>query len=365
MKARRRFAGKRAALLLFASLLFTIFFPFGTRGRIYAQEPSQPAARERRATEAPRASAQEDDEEIVEVESSLVNLLFTAVDKEKRFVTELKREDVRVLEDGRPQELFVFERQTELPLALTLLVDTSRSQEFTLPAAKTAATGFLEAIVRPDKDEVAVVSFSGSAISEQDMTNDIARVRAAIERIKIVLPPDEDDEGIVVAQDPNVPPLGSTAIWDAIIATCDDLTPRLKSTGRPQLRRAIILLSDGEDSTSRMMIEDAIETAIRSDTIIYSIGVESKKYGIDRKALRKIAESTGGRAFFPVDDTTLRAAFGQIAQELRSQYIAAYSPTNRARDGKLRQVLIEITNKDLRKRKLRLTYRQGYYAAIK
>jgi Ca-activated chloride channel family protein len=132
-------------------------------------------------------------------------------------------------------------------------------------------------------------------------------------------------------------------------------------------RRAIIVLSDGVDTSSRLERSEAIERAIKADTIIYSVGIgDSDNFeGVYADALRKLSEPTGGRAFFPEDDTDLPVAFAQIQKELRSEYWVAYSPTNKKRDGSYRRVKIEVINPELRKQKLQLNYRQGYFARTK
>jgi VWFA-related protein len=152
---------------------------------------------------------------------------------------------------------------------------------------------------------------------------------------------------------------GTTAIWDSIAVTCRQVLAR--SAG--QRRRAIILLTDGHDSSSRVARSSAIDQAIGTDTVIYAIGIGDSKYeGVDKGALKDVAERTGGRAFFPKKEDDLRAAFAEIEQELRSQYLLAYSPSNKSRDGGFRKMTLEITNPDLQKEKLKLRYRPGYFA---
>lgn len=305
-----------------------------------------------------------DSDEVVRVETDLTNMLFTAVDKNKRFVTEMRKEDIRVMEDGVPQEIFTFERQTDRPLSLALLIDTSISEERTLPAEKRAAATFVDSVVRPEKDEVAVISFTGESTLEQGLTGNTSRVRRALERIEFVPPAGYIGGGMGV---PGTPPIsgtnnslaGSTAIWDSIWVTSEDVL----SQTTDKTRRAIILLTDGEDTSSQKKMADAIDRAVKNDVVIYAIGIGDRyQYGMNEGALKKVAERTGGRAFFPDDETELRAAFAQIQLELRSQFLVAYSPTNKTRDGAFRKVQIEIVNQDLRKQNLRLNYRQGYFA---
>ncbi|HEX7996997.1 MAG TPA: VWA domain-containing protein [Pyrinomonadaceae bacterium] len=303
------------------------------------------------------------DDEVLRVETDLTNILFTAVDKQKRFVTSLRQEDIRVTEDGQPQEIFTFARQTDLPLSLAIVIDTSVSEERTLPIEKEAASAFVDSVVRPAKDEVAVLSFTGETTLEQGLTGSVARIRRALDRVEFVPPSGYIGGG----QTAGTPPIsdqgqriaGTTAIWDAIWVTSDEVL----SETSDKTRRAIILLTDGQDSSSQKKLDEAIDRAVRADAVIYSIGIGDEYYGgVNKGTLKKVSERTGGRAFFPEDEADLRAAFRQIQDELRSQYLVAYSPTNKNRDGSFRKVQIELVNPELQKQKYKLTYRQGYFA---
>lgn len=317
-----------------------------------------------RAAEAPNPA----DEEVVRVDSSLTNVFFTAVDKQKRYVTTLQRDDLRILEDGVPQEIFTFERQTDLGLSLAILIDTSMSQERTLPDEKAAARVFLESVVRPKKDLASIISFTGEATLEQGLTDNAARLQTAVNQTFVVRPSGYIGGGVVVPQttptvagigsnDPTI--AGSTAIWDAIWVTSNEVLTHAPD----RTRRAIILMTDGYDTSSRIERDKAIEQAIKSEVVIYSIGIgDPSEDGVDEKKLRKISEKTGGRAFFPLDETELRAAFAQIEQELRSQYLLAYTSNNKRDASAYRQVKLDIVAPALRKQNLKLTYRQGYYA---
>ncbi|MGB7926196.1 MAG: VWA domain-containing protein [Pyrinomonadaceae bacterium] len=304
-------------------------------------------------------------DDVLKVDTDLTNILFTAVDKNKHFITTLRQEDIRVFEDGTPQEVFTFQQETDRPLSLALLIDVSVSQRETLPNEKASAQIFLDTIFSSQRDQVAIVSFTGDATVEQELTADVGRVRRAIDRVEIVLPPGYAGggaiPGISTSGTPPVDPrMGTTAIWDAVWVTADELL----STTSETKRRAIILLTDGVDTSSIKERSEAIDHAVKNDTVIYSIGIgDSLNYqGIEKDTLHKLSERTGGRAFFPEDERELRAAFAQIQQELRSQYSVAYSSSNKRRDGAYRKVRIEIVNPELRKQKLRLTYRQGYFA---
>lgn len=308
--------------------------------------------------------ATQPDDDVITVESNLANVLFTAVDRDRRYVTTLRREDLRVTEDNVPQEIFTFERQTDLSLSLAILIDVSGSQEKTLPAEKIAARKFIESVIRPTKDEAAVISFAGEAIIEQNLSGSKSSLARAIERVNFAVPPGYIGGGIIVQQG-GTPPggvptvMGATALWDAVWATSEEVLSRAPE----RTRRAIILLTDGIDTSSQLKSGEAIERTVKADAAIYAIGIGDPDYdGVDDGKLRKVCEKTGGRAFFPRNDNDLRAVFAQIEAELRSQYLIAYSPTRKALDGSFRKVKIEVTNPELRKQKLRLTYRPGYFA---
>jgi VWFA-related protein len=158
---------------------------------------------------------------------------------------------------------------------------------------------------------------------------------------------------------PASPPEGTTAIWDAVALTSQNVLAKAPGVRR----RAIVLLTDGYDTTSRLSSKEAVNRALAAETVIYAIGIgDSKAQGVDRGPLRSLAERTGGRAFFPDKKFDLNAAFAEIEQELRTQYLIAYSSTNKKRDGAYRKITIEITNAELRQQKLELRHRPGYFA---
>jgi VWFA-related protein len=306
-----------------------------------------------------------DDDEIERVDTSLTNVIFTAVDKNKRFVSNLKQEDIRILEDGVPQQIFTFQQQIDLPLSLAIVIDTSISQERTLPEEKAAARAFVDAVMRPSKDEVAVLSFTGDSTLEQGLTGNPARVRSAIERVEFVAPSGGYVGGGVVVGTPpisgdNQSRAGSTAIWDAVYATCHEVM----TESSDKTRRAVVLLTDGDDTSSTLKLDEAVQEALKTDTLVFAIGIgDSFGFsGVDEGSLRKITERTGGRAYFPRSEEDLRNAFAQIQRELREQFLVAYAPTNKRRDGSYRKLQLEIINPELRKQNVKLNYRQGYFA---
>lgn len=358
-----RFLNKAIAYSLIAPLLFLASLGFDSACvRVHAQSPVQATPAPTPEPQGTEAAVQGD--EVERVETNIVNVLFNAVDKNRRFVTTLRPEDVRVFENDEAQTVATFERETALPLSLAILIDVSGSQESTLPDEQAAAHIFIDSVLRPDRDKAAVVSFTGDATVEQDLTNNFVRLHRAIEHVEIATPATKDEAFVYEkaeeesartgTDNPGLP--GSTAIWDAVWATATDMLSQTPE----RTRRAIILLSDGADSTSRLKKEQAIEAVVKANAVVYAIGIGDADF--DEGALKKVAERTGGRAFFPENEAKLNAAFAQIQQELRSQYLLSYSPTNKARDNSFRQLKIDLVNPELRKQKLKLTYRNGYFA---
>jgi len=311
----------------------------------------------------PPTTAPEPEAEVIRVETDLVNSLFTATDKDRHFITSLRAADIAIFENDVPQTISLFERETDRPLSLALLIDTSDSQRGVLTEEKNAARAFVDSVIRPDKDRAAVVSFTGVPKIEQEPTNDLAKLHRGIVRVKIEISP-ENERRIANGDDPlpkEQDPSGYTGIWDAMWMTIENLLSKTPEG----TRRAIVLLSDGDDTSSTIKKQDVIDFAVKSDVAIYSIGFRDRDFQegkLDTGALRKISDRTGGRAFFPTQPDELQTSFAQIDQELRSQYLIGYSPTNKNRDGSYRRTRIEITNPTLRQNKAQLFYRQGYYA---
>lgn len=311
-----------------------------------------------------REEVPQDSDEVIKVETNLTNIFFTAADKHKRFVGNVKAEDIRVLEDGQPQEIFTFQQNIDLPLSLAILIDTSASEERTLPDLKIAARAFLENVLRANRDEAAILSFTGETTLEQGFSGNLERLRKAIDRVEFIPPSGYIGGGVVVNGTPpisgtNQSLAGSTAIWDAVWATSEELI----STSAEHTRRAIILLTDGVDTSSRMKMDEAIDRAQKADALIYAIGIGDRyTFNVNEGVLRKMAERTGGRAYFPSHERDLREAFEQIQRDLREQYLVAYSPTNKARDGSYRRIEIQVVNPALKQQNLKLNYRAGYFA---
>jgi Ca-activated chloride channel homolog len=356
----REMFGSKNLMVLSVGLLFVAAALFGWNFSEAQQMPTTQKQSAPSPTVTPEAIPEES--ETIKIDTELVNVLFTAQDKDRRLLTNLKKEDIKILEDGQAQEIFTFARQTDLPLSIAVVIDTSQSQQRTLPEEKDAAKSFVESVVRPEKDEVAVLSFTGETTLEQDLTGNVQRLRRAIDRVEFV-PAAGTLNGVLIG----TPPIsgrsqqiaGSTAIWDALWVTSSEVL----SKAPERTRRVIVLMSDGFNTFGSKKLEDAVNQAIKHDAIIYSIGIGDDFYGgVDESLLRKISERTGGRAFFPRDEADLRKAFTQIQIEMRSQYLIAYEPSNQKRDGTFRKIEIQVANTELAKQKVKVTHRQGYFA---
>ncbi len=266
-----------------------------------------------------------------------VNLVFTVTDKRGRFIKDLKQSDFQVLDDSRPPASVVnFGSETNLPLRVGLLVDASNSIRDRFRFEQDAAIEFLNQIVRPRFDRAFVLGFDTTPEVTQDFTDSAEKLSNGVRMLR---------------------PGGGTALYDAIYFACRDKL--MKSQDQIATRRAIILLTDGEDNQSRVTREEAIEMALRAEVVIYPIStnVSGIKMKGD-KVLERFAEATGGRAFFPFKIEDVANAFSEIQDELRSQYLLAYKPANLQSDGRYHS--IEILAENHKNYKVRS--RKGYYA---
>ena len=267
-----------------------------------------------------------------------------------RFVENLRLEDLAVTTDKLPAEAFRLELKQDQSLAVVILLDTSTSQQYSLPQTKLAGQKFVEWILKTKKDRAALVSFSGTATVEEDLTNDLPKIRTAIGRIHTDRPADYG----VAGRTPPITPQrqGTSAIWDAVWATTEGI---LQSAG--DSRRVIVLLTDGEDSSSSTTLRQTIEYAAGQDVAVFSIGITDTGYfRFGRNDLTDLSTDTGGRAFFPKKIQDLPDILQKIEQEVRATYLLNYCPAKSlSSSGKLQ---IEITNPQLRKAKVRLLYRR-------
>lgn len=280
----------------------------------------------------------------IRVEVNLVNLFATVRDKHKAIVTGLTKDDFQVYEDGQPQEISYFSAESNLPITLGLLVDTSGSEYYMLSAEKEAGSRFLARVLRKG-DLAMVMSFDTDVDLLADFSDDRALLNRAINRAQINAP-----SGGMIAQGPlPTSGTGGTNFYDAVYLACHD-----KLSGEAG-RKAIVVLTDAEDTGSKLQLLDAIDAAQRTDTVVHILLVAAD--GGDQVVAKHMTDETGGRMIVVRSDKNLEQAFDQISEELRSQYTLGYTPTNKARDGSYRKIKVEMKNKDYS-----VLTRKGYYA---
>ena len=272
----------------------------------------------------------------IKVRVDLVNVLMTVTNKKNRFEVGLSKDDFRVFEDDKPQTIRYFSRETDLPLRIGVLVDTSTSIRDRLRFEQEAAIDFLNTTLRAGKDLAFVAAFDVQPQVVQDYTDDMEKLSGAI-------------RGLLAG--------GVTTLYDAVYFSCREKM-LIFPPPEPYLRRVLIIISDGEDNQSEHTREEALAMAQHAEVTIYAISTNATGLPLHGdKVLRRLAEQTGGRAFFPFKASDTAANFQEIARELRSQYTLAYISTNQAHDGAFRSITIEPVPKGLQVRA-----KAGYYA---
>lgn len=266
-----------------------------------------------------------------------VPVVFTVTDKHNHYVRDLSKKDFKVMDDGRPvTEIRSFRRETDLPLRVGLLIDSSASVRGRFKFEQEAAIEFMNQTIRPKYDQAFVLGFDSSLEVTQDFTGDSELLSKGIRSLR---------------------PGNSTRLYDALFYACRE---RLNESETSSVRKAIVLITDGEDNSSRSTREEAIDMALRANVIVYTISTnfpgysESGKYD---KILQRIADATGGRWFEPFQVTDVANAFSQIQADLRSQYALAYRPEDFKHDGRYRTIEILAEHKGLK-----VHSRHGYYA---
>jgi VWFA-related protein len=275
---------------------------------------------------------------------NLVNLFATVRDKHKAIVTGLKQDDFQVYEDGQLQEITNFSAESNLPITLGILMDTSGSEYYMLSGEKEAGSRFLGRVLRKG-DLAMIMTFDTDVDLLADFTDDRGMLDRAINRAQINAP-----SGGMIAQGP-LPSSGSggTNFYDAVYLAAHD---KLSSEAG---RKAIVVLTDAEDTGSKLQLGDAIEAAQRTDTVVHILLVAAD--GGDQSVARRLTDDTGGRMIIVRSERNLEQAFDQISEELRSQYTIGYTPTNKKHDGSYRKIRVEMKNKDYS-----VLTRRGYYA---
>ena len=284
------------------------------------------------------AASEEEDQPILTIKSRVdeVNVLFIATDRHGKFVRNLNQNDFSIFDDHKPvQSILNFRRETDLPIELGLLVDVSGSVQGRFAFEKEAATGFLQHIIRPGYDRAFVVGFNKESRLTQDFTDQVPSLAAGVQRLS---------NG------------GGTALYDAVYKACKEKLLR-ENSDRP-IRKAVVILSDGEDNQSEHSRAQAIEMAQRAEVLIYAISTDDSGLILrGDKVLEDLASATGGRAFFPYKMKDITHSFAAIEDELRSQYDVSYKPSDFDADGRYRSIEITALKKDLQVRA-----RRGYYA---
>jgi VWFA-related protein len=276
------------------------------------------------------------DQNRIKVRVELVNVLTTVTDKKNRLVTDLTKDDFRIFEDGRPQAIRFFSRETDLPLRIGILVDTSNSIRDRLRFEQEAAIDFLNIAVRPGKDLAFVVAFDVEPQLVQDYTDDLEKLSNGIRGLQAG---------------------GVTSLFDSVFSSCKEKMLFFPPP-EPYLRRVMIIISDGQDNQSVHTREEALAMAQRAEVTIFTISTNRTGLeGRGDKVLQRLADVTGGHAFFPFEAGDLAADFQEIARELRNQYSLAYVSTNAAHDGTFRSITIQPVDKNLRVRA-----KNGYFA---
>lgn len=267
--------------------------------------------------------------------SDEVNVIFTVTDKHNKFIKDLKQAQFKILDNNRPpKQIMNFSAETDLPLRVGLLIDASNSIRDRFLFEQDAAISFLHQIIRPNTDKAFVLAFDEVWDLTQDFTGDLDKLTKGVKVIR---------------------PGGGTALWDAVFYACRDKLMKEKETG--PVRRAIILVSDGDDNQSRVLRQEAIEMAQRAGVIVYTISTNlSNNPDEGDRSLKMLAEATGGQAFFPFKLQDVANAFHDINEELRSQYSIFYKPDDFQANGQFRPIQILADNK-----KFKVRAKRGYY----
>src|SRR5713226_4178296 len=270
------------------------------------------------------------------LEVNRVNMLFTVTDKKGKFITDLGKEDFQVIENKRPQAIQEFTAESDLPLRIAILIDTSNSIRDRFKFEQEAAIEFINSVIRPREDKAMVVSFDTAAELVADLMDDPEKLAKSIRNLR---------------------PGGGTALYDAIYFACRD---RLQQDQpRHKFRRAIIIASDGDDNQSRVTRDQALEMAQKADVVVYAISTNISRIESDGdKVLTYLSSETGGQAFFPFKIQDLAQSFDNIANELRRQYNIFYRPEPLKADGLYHAIVVKVNGR----KDLVVRARKGYYA---
>ena len=284
----------------------------------------------------PAKPAPDDTDTRIVLEVNRVNVLFTVSDKKGRFVTDLGQNDFEIFENKKPQKVLEFASESDLPLRLAILIDTSNSIRDRFRFQQEAATRFIDGVIRPHEDKATIVSFDTAAELVADLTDNTEKLDKAIQDLR---------------------PGGGTALYDAIYFACRDKL--MQDQPLHKFRRAMVILSDGEDNNSRYTRDQALEMAQKADVVVYTISTNITRIETQGdKILKYFASETGGLTFFPFKAEDLTQSFENIANELRHQYNLLYRPEPLKLDGLYHTVAIRVRGR----KDLIVRARKGYYA---
>ncbi|HKV24838.1 MAG TPA: VWA domain-containing protein [Candidatus Acidoferrum sp.] len=341
-------------ILLAAGLLM---FAAGDPAQQFGQQAAEAAAPAKPASQEPTQQSTPQVAPQVKVQVNLVDVLFTVLNRRNKLVPDLEKQDFQVLDDKLPQEIRYFSRQTDLPLRIGMLVDTSNSIRERIKFEQDASINFLFSVLRRGRDQAFVMTFDDQPQILQPFTSDAGLLRDQILQTRAG---------------------GGTAVYDAIYEACkNELShpPRPPGDQPDVVRRVMILISDGEDNLSNHTLSEAVEMAQRTSVVIYTISTSTQWIQLSQtdpdklanrkthltdgdKILQDLAEETGGRAFFPYHVDDLDQSFQDIGDELRNQYSIAYIPTNYVVDGRYHRIRIEVPDH----KGYQVRARRGYYA---
>jgi len=337
------------------SLLLAAIFPGAIL--VYAQTPQSPSAPAAPPSAAQAPETIQKSQTTIPVQVNLVDVLFTVLNRRNKLVPDLEKQDFKVFDDNALQEIRYFSKQSDLPLRIGMLLDTSNSIRDRIKFEQDAANNFLFSVLRRNKDEAFVMTFDDEPQMVQGFTGDAGILRDQILRTRAG---------------------GGTAVYDAVYEACfKELShpPRPPGDQPDVVRRVMILISDGEDNLSTHTRAEAIEMAQRTSVVIYTISTSTQWVTLDDpkkeqsgnrkyhltdgdKILQDIAEETGGRSFYPYHVDDLDQSFQDIGEELRNQYSLAYNPSNHGIDSRYHKIKIETPDH----KGFQVRARRGYYA---
>jgi len=297
-----------------------------TGAALAAQPPAAPK----------QAVPESDDKTRIVLDVTRVSLLFTASDRKGRFITNLAKDDFQVFEGKKQQSILEFTAESDLPLRLAVLIDTSNSIRERFKFEQEAAIEFINSLLRPEADKAVVVSFDTTAELVADLTNDLEKLAKSVRELR---------------------PGGGTSLYDAVFFACRDKL--MQDQPRHKFRRAMVILSDGEDNQSRYTRDQALEMAQKADVVVYTISTNISRQPTDGdKVLKYFAAETGGLAFFPFKVQDLAQSFENIANELRHQYNLLYRPEPLRTDGLYHPIDVRVKGR----KDVLVRARKGYYA---